>query len=178
MRHPEMSRPFLVIALLLPLIALAAGCYTVLEHPAGPEVVDDSGQRDCYDCHQDAAAHHFDPFYSGAFQYYPDRWYPYYGRPWWWQNYWYFPPVDDPEGVPAEMGRRHLWNRGDTDLLPPAGPQIPGFPGGVSTPGAPAPPDPGNVRTETKKTGEDKGKTEKKAKDKKDEDKKRHLWDR
>ena len=52
----------IAVALLILIPILLAGCYTVLRHPTGGNVVaQGSTYRSCADCHADAAYYH--PYY-------------------------------------------------------------------------------------------------------------------
>lgn len=107
-----MRRFQLILGALLLIAALAAtGCYTVLRHPTGGDVVsEDSYMRTCADCHSDAQFYH--PYYRyGSSQY---RWNDYYGYPWWYNDYWWWNGHDDSGSQPGnvETGERHLWGSG------------------------------------------------------------------
>ncbi len=108
-----------LMATVLLLISLA-GCYTVLRHPTGSEIVESSGYasygyRTCADCHADAAYYH--PYYNYGSSHY--RWNGYSGSPWWYDHDWWWYDDDyyhgdepgDP-GPPPETGVRHLWGAG------------------------------------------------------------------
>ncbi|MCD4691261.1 hypothetical protein K8S17_07355 [bacterium] len=102
------------------LVLSAAGCYTVLRHPTGGDVMAgssyvDAGYRTCADCHADAAYYH--PYYRYGSSHH--RWNDYYGQPWWYgQDWWWHDDGyyhDDDEGTPGpgpEQGVRHLWGSG------------------------------------------------------------------
>jgi len=98
----EMRRiPYAVALVALFLLLLNAGCYTVLRHPTGSNVVqEDTYYRSCADCHADAAYYHpySEPYYSSH-----DRWGGYYGSYWWYDDY---------IGPRVETGSRHLWSTG------------------------------------------------------------------
>ena len=99
--------------LLILVILVLAGCYTMVKHPTGREVVYegsyDHGTYDqgCIDCHPDAAYYH--PYYGYARSHY--WWNGYYGYPWWYYDcwWWYWCDSGGGSGVPVETGSRHLW---------------------------------------------------------------------
>ncbi len=77
--------------LLLLMILIFSGCYTLLSHPGEEEgFVEENHGTDCLSCHPD---YHDD--YGYSHYYYPeywsdnDRWGHYYAVPWWWDYYWY-----------------------------------------------------------------------------------------
>ena len=93
------------------LLLLNAGCYTVLQHPTGSNVVQqDTYYRSCADCHADAAYYHpySQPYYSSHY-----RWGGYYGSDWWYDDYYWYDPGydydDDYIGPKVETDTRHLW---------------------------------------------------------------------
>jgi len=113
------------IAVAAALLVSLAGCYTVLRHPTGNDVMagtdydhgrlgyDSHGYRSCADCHADAAYYH--PYYRYGSSHY--RWNDYYGSPWWYENDWWWHDDDhyDDPGEPGpgpETGVRHLWGAG------------------------------------------------------------------
>ena len=90
----------------LALALVGSGCYTVLKHPEGVAMVDENQNRkSCMDCHQETWLYHYDPYWYGS--YYPGDWRYYYGRPWWYDDYWYYTPPGETE--PVERGGRHMW---------------------------------------------------------------------
>jgi hypothetical protein len=94
--------------LLFVLLALAAGCYTVMRHPTGPEVVHAGDDyKSCADCHAESSYYH--PYYGYARSHY--WWNGFYGYPWWYYDCWWWYWCDTPGGggSPAETGSRHLW---------------------------------------------------------------------
>ncbi len=110
-------RRFQLIAgvLLLLAVLMASGCYTVLRHPTGSDIVgSQSYGKSCSDCHADAQFYH--PYYRYGTSYH--RWNDYYGSPWWYNDYWWWGHNDgyhDNEGNPpsdVETGERHLWSSG------------------------------------------------------------------
>ena len=121
--------PTLLAASLL-VSLLTAGCYTVLRHPRPANLVDEESgtRRECYDCHAGADAYHFqDPFSVSYYNYYSPLWYPYYARPWWYADFWYYKNPGDPQ-PDAETGGRHGWTRtggGGREAPLPTGP-LPG----------------------------------------------------
>lgn len=101
-----MSAKAYVIVSLLILILAIPGCFTVLKHPEGVTMVDEyQNRKDCMDCHQETWLYHYDPYWYGS--YYPGDWRYYYGRPWWYEDYWYYTPPGGSE--PVERGGRHMW---------------------------------------------------------------------
>lgn len=126
---------------LLPVVAavavLAAGCYTVVSHPASMQVTaagsSDShgGDLACGECHVESEwLGYFDhPLIYGSAGYYGyDWWYDYYQRPWWFDDYWY--GDGGGSGAPGEGGRLSWTKRPDRrgDELYPStetsGPQL------------------------------------------------------
>ncbi|MFH1503013.1 MAG: hypothetical protein ABIG03_08210 [Candidatus Eisenbacteria bacterium] len=107
-----MRRLRILVGVLLVLAVLAVtGCYTVLRHPTGTDVVQhDSYYRSCADCHADAQFYH--PYYSYGRSH--NRWNNYYGHPWWYDDYWWWDHHDGDGGDPVEIekGDRHLWGSG------------------------------------------------------------------
>jgi hypothetical protein len=168
-------RRLLAVAVLLAVSLLVAGtgCYTVLRHPTGSDIVQEgSYYRGCSDCHADAAFYHpygGSPYYNYGQSNY--GWGGYYGRPWWYDDYWGWGNDHGDhgyEGPDVETGQRHLWS--------PDGwaPQGWGFSrpesGTRMTPSTPPPEQP---RDEDKKKDEPK-KEEKKTTEDKDT---RSIWD-
>ncbi len=114
-------KPRLLIMFGITIIVLLvlSGCYTVLRHPAGSTIVDDStydssmyygGGGPCAGCH--AAAEYYHPSYRYGASHY--RWNNYYGDPWWQYDDWWWSEPDYPvggeyEGPQVEQGTRHLW---------------------------------------------------------------------
>lgn len=87
-----MKNIVLIIGLIITLIILLSGCYTILKHPAAEEnYTSHDYQADCVSCHADYNEYPYGYFYGQ----YPDywwttpRWGRYYAYPWWWDNYWY-----------------------------------------------------------------------------------------
>ena len=72
--NSSINRPFLILAILL----ISSGCYTVLNHPAIETSDYDYEYASCYDCHTSA----FFPASYGRAPY-PGIWGPYYYEPWW-----------------------------------------------------------------------------------------------
>jgi hypothetical protein len=70
----SINRPLLILTVLL----VSSGCYTVLNHPAVETSSYDYDYASCYDCHSGAF---FD--YSYARVPYPGMWDIYYMEPWW-----------------------------------------------------------------------------------------------
>jgi hypothetical protein len=167
-------RRLLTAAVLLAVSFLIAGtgCYTVLRHPTGSDIVQEgSYYRSCADCHADAAYYH--PF--GHHRYYNYGrshygWGGYYGRPWWYDDYWWWDPHhddDDYDGPQVETGERHLWSSEGW------APQGWGFSRPGSSPRVPARP-PQRPRDDD----EDKKDENKKKEEKKEDKDKRSLWNR
>lgn len=154
---------FVAGALLLLAVLMASGCYTVLRHPTGSDVVSqDSYGRTCSDCHADAQFYH--PYYRYGSSY--NRWNDYYGSPWWYDNYWWWDHNDghnDDGSQPGnvETGERHLWSSGGWA----SGGW--GFtkPSGTSTPSAPSRPKDGKV-DDSKDSGSDDSKDSAKTEEK------------
>ncbi len=113
------------IAVAAALLVSLAGCYTVLRHPTGNDLMagsglghggagyDSYGYRSCADCHADAAYYH--PYYRYGSSHY--RWNDYYGSPWWYDDDWWWHDDDHYEdpgepGPGPETGVRHLWGSG------------------------------------------------------------------
>ncbi|UCF77753.1 MAG: hypothetical protein JSW03_06470 [Candidatus Eiseniibacteriota bacterium] len=153
------ARASLVMAAVI-LALVAGGCYTVLKHPEGVTLMDESYQRkSCMDCHQEAWFYHYDPYWYGT--YYPNDWWGYYGRPWWYDDYWYYYGTGEYE--PVERGRRHMWTV--PSLRPPDNLGIqPGF----------KPPAPGSGEDTSKKKAPAKEPEDSKKEESKK--KKRHMW--
>lgn len=108
-----MKRLWLIVGcLLLILLFATAGCYTVLKHPTGGDIVQEGAYyKSCADCHADAAYYH--PYYHYGRSHY--RWSGYYGYPWWHDDYWWWGHGDwddGGEGPEIESGGRHLWGSG------------------------------------------------------------------
>ena len=149
----------------LVLLLLLAGCYTVLRHPTGTDVVSTGpGYRTCADCHADAAFYH--PYYHYGRSH---RWWgAYSGYPWWYHDYWWYPDgydPDDVEGPPVEKGSRHLWSSG-------------GWPSGGWGFTAPPSSDGGTERPQNQPPKQHQQSQEQKKDDEKKEEKdERHLWD-
>lgn len=168
----EMRRISYAVALVaLFLLLLNTGCYTVLRHPTGSNVVqEDTYYRSCADCHADAAYYHpySQPYYSSHY-----GWGSYYGSPWWYDDYYWYDPGydydDDYIGPKVETGGRHLWSTG-------------GWGFGTSRSGsrnpAPSVTSPGQKNDKNAKKKEAEKKDEKKDEKKKDEkkDDERNLW--
>ncbi|MFH0777116.1 MAG: hypothetical protein V2A71_00660 [Candidatus Eisenbacteria bacterium] len=154
------AKVFFVAVLLLATFA-AAGCYTVLKHPEGTAMMDESYQRkSCMDCHASTQFYHYDPYWYGY--YYPYSWWDYYGSPWWYRDYWYYGSPG--ESAPVEEGGRHMWSAPSLRAPDPS----------VYKP---------VVRPPEGKSGEGSEKKppeSSKTQEKKDEqkDKKRHMWSR
>lgn len=72
--NSSINRPFLILAILL----ISSGCYTVLNHPAVETSSYDYEYASCNDCHTSA----FFPSSYGRMPY-PGIWGPYYRDPWW-----------------------------------------------------------------------------------------------
>jgi hypothetical protein len=103
--------------LLLISIFATAGCYTVLRHPTGSEIV--SGEpyyRSCADCHADAEYYHPYSSYGYGYGYSNSSWRSYYGYPWWYDNYWGWDHQGEhnegESNPPVEQGTGHLWGSG------------------------------------------------------------------
>lgn len=96
------------IAVLM-LLSATVGCYTVLRHPVAESVTyEGTYYRSCADCHADAAYYH--PYYRYGTSH--TRWQGYYGYPWWYDDYWWYPHEDTGEPRDVERGERHLWSPG------------------------------------------------------------------
>jgi uncharacterized protein YceK len=113
-----MRRTAIAVALLaVSVLLLTTGCYTVLRHPTGSEIVQE-GQyyRSCADCHADAAYYH--PYGHRYYNYGRSHygWSGYYGYPWWYNDNWWWDDhghhhdYDDYDGPEVETGTRHLWS--------------------------------------------------------------------
>ena len=101
------ARVFLVVSLLL-LAFVTQGCFTVLKHPEGVTMADEyQNSKSCTDCHQETWLYHYDRYWYGS--YYPGDWGYYYGTPWWYDDYWYYPAAGQTE--PVESGGRHMWSQ-------------------------------------------------------------------
>jgi len=109
---------FLLLALLL---FLTAGCYTVLLHPTGGNIVQEgSSYRSCADCHADA--HYYHPYGHPYYRYGRSHygWSGYYGSPWWYYDSWWWDDGHhhghdhdhDYDAPDVEQGTRHLWSPG------------------------------------------------------------------
>ena len=110
-----MKRLAMLAGVLFVLALLATtGCYTVLRHPTGTDVVEGgSYYRSCADCHADAEYYH--PYYRYGRSHY--RWNDYYGYPWWYDDYWWRDHDhhdDGGESIDVERGGRHLWGTGSS----------------------------------------------------------------
>jgi hypothetical protein len=124
------------VLLVLFTASLSAGCYTVLKHPRVEMAVDEGGQ-DCASCHADADLYDFrDPFmdHYGYYDYGITRWYSYYGLPWWYDAYWYY-PEHDYGGNHTHDGDGRMWGRDVTTRSPiprigstPEAPKVEGTP--------------------------------------------------
>lgn len=100
------SKISLALGLLL-LLFILPGCYTMLSHPESMALVDENQNRkSCMDCHEESWLYHYDPYWYGSS--YQGDWRYYYGRPWWYDDYWYYYPPG--ETAPVESGGRHMWN--------------------------------------------------------------------
>ncbi|MFH1690147.1 MAG: hypothetical protein ABIE42_07905 [Candidatus Eisenbacteria bacterium] len=116
MKRTAQAGALLVVSLLL----LNTGCYTVLQHPTGSSVAHEgSAYRSCADCHADAAYYHpySHPYYSYGRSH--NRWGSYYGSPWWHNDHWQWDQYDydhdydhDYDAPEVETGTRHLWSPG------------------------------------------------------------------
>ncbi len=167
-------------ALLILSLLVTAGCYTVLQHPTGSDIVaEDSYSRGCDDCHADASYYH--PYYRYGSSHY--RWSGYYGYPWWYDDYWYWGNDDyyddyyDGEGPDVERGTRHLWQSGGW-ASGGWGFQSSDPPAQTFTPTTPEKP-PKDHRTEEQPKQKNKKSEEKKQEkkqEKKDDPKPRKLW--
>jgi hypothetical protein len=170
-------RRVMVVTVLLAVcvLALGTGCYTVLRHPTGSDIVaEGTYYRSCADCHADASFYHpyGNPYYTyGRSQY---GWDDYYGQPWWYDSYWWdgsdhYHHGDDGydyDGPQVETGERHLWS--------PQGWAMQGF--GFSRPDQGSNRSPSNPPEQPRE--QDKKKDEKKKEEKKTEGKdERSLWD-
>ncbi|MBN2565238.1 MAG: hypothetical protein JXB46_05970, partial [Candidatus Eisenbacteria bacterium] len=157
------------------------GCYTVLRHPTGSDIVQEgSYYRSCSDCHADAAYYH--PYGNSYYNYGRSSygWGGYYGQPWWYDDYWWWDHDhgdDDYDGPRVETGQRHLWStdgwapQGWGFSRPESGTQL--TPSTPSTPSTPT-----EQPKEKEKKKEAQMKDQPKKDDKKSEDKdKRDLWD-
>jgi hypothetical protein len=169
-----MKRTALAVLLLgVAFLLLNAGCYTVLRHPTGSQIVQEGAYyRSCADCHQDSEYYHpySHPYYGyGRSQY---GWGGYYGSPWWYDSYWWWDDDNHPhhdggdyEPPNVEEGSRHLWS---SDGWAGSGW---GFVKPGSSPRAPAPSSDKNKKDE-KKEEKKEDKKEKKTEDD------RNLWDK
>lgn len=150
-------------ALLLTSGSLLAGCYTVLRHPQ-VEMQYDEGASDCASCHADADLYHFrDPFMDpyGYYDYGVTRWYGYYGVPWWYDRYYYYPGTYRGDG--RNDDDRQVWGRGGATTPVPRVGTAPSLP----RVNAPA------TETNREDRKDDDGKDRKS-----DKKKKRRLWGR
>ncbi|MCX5800399.1 MAG: hypothetical protein NTX17_03325 [Candidatus Eisenbacteria bacterium] len=153
------TRAYFVVSLLL-LALVASGCYTVLKHPEGVALVDESQNRkNCMDCHQETWLYHYDPYWYGS--YYPGDWRYYYGRPWWYDDYWYYTPSGETQ--PVEKGGRHMWSQ--PGLTAPANPGV--------TPSVREKTTPSQQESSGKDASSDASKDTKKKEEK---ETKRHMW--
>lgn len=155
-----MRRSHLLICIAgIVMLLASAGCYTILRHPAADTVTQqDSYYRSCADCHADAVYYH--PYYSYGSSH--TRWQSYYGYPWWYHDYWWYPYGDSGEPRDVERGERHLWS--------PGGWASGGW--GFTKGSAPPPPP---ERPPGDGDGDDSKQQETEDKDKSDQDD-RHLW--
>lgn len=155
-------------AMLIVLTAsFTAGCYTVLKHPRVEMAVEEEGGQDCASCHDDADLYHFrDPFMDpyGYYDYGVTRWYGYYGIPWWYDSYWYYPEHDYDHAYEPSQERRP-WQRGSS--VPSPLPRVGNSP---QTPRV----DPGPARQSTESNKEERKKDTRSS----DKKKKRRLWGR
>jgi hypothetical protein len=151
--------------LMLAATVSGAGCYTLLHHPAVPDMAAEESaggddRKACSDCHSDAEFYH-DVTYGDASWYeeYPAAWAAYYEYPWWFNDYWYVAPPADGTTISVDSQGRHVWSRdsGGPGFLPVQGDQSQG--------------------NTTKPASPDKPKDTKDSKDKKDKEK-RHVWGR
>jgi len=153
------SRTWAILGLLL-LVLFLPGCFTVLKHPEGVTLVDEyQNRKSCMDCHQETWLYHYDPYWYGS--YYPGDWRYYYGRPWWYDDYWYYTPPGQSE--PVERGGRHMWTQPGLSV-----PQLPG--GGPALMGQ-------ENKSKQQSSGTQPAPESKKETQKKEEkDTKRHMW--
>lgn len=164
-----MKRLLTAVSLLAVSVALlSAGCYTVIKHPTGGDIVQEgSYYRSCADCHADAPFYH--PYGRPYYRYGRSAygWGDYYGYPWWYDDYWWWDPYDhdgnDDGGPDVEKGTRHLWSpggwaSGGWGFLKPPSPD-------VKAPGSGG----------EQKDGDKNGKKDE-DKEKKKEEEKPHLW--
>jgi len=152
-------RACVVVSLLL-LALVTPGCYTALKHPEGVTLVDEyQNRKDCMDCHQETWLYHYDPYRYGS--YYPGDWRYYYGRPWWYDDYWYYTPPGQTE--PVERDGRHMWT--EPGLRAPVNPGVvPSLMGQESK---------SQQQSSTKKTPPESSKDTQKKEEK---EKERHMW--
>ena len=159
-----------VVLLTVFLLLLNAGCYTVLQHPTGGNVVQESTHyQTCGDCHADAAYYHpySQPYYSSHY-----NWGGYYGSPWWYDDYWCWDPgYDDGDydyvGPRVQTGTRHLWSTGGWVFGT----------SGSSTRSSPPPASQPSQKSEKKKSeAKEKTKEKEKEKEKKKDNDERDLW--
>lgn len=161
-------RRFQILAGVLLVLAIlsATGCYTVLRHPTGTDVVQQGTYyRSCADCHADAQFYH--PYYRYGRSHY--GWSDYNGYPWWYDNYWWWDSQGDDGGETPEIetGERHLWGArgwasGGWGFTKPSGDSTP------RTTSPPKPPKDEPVDDGKEPSPKDDDKTE--------ETKERHLW--
>ncbi|NNE09711.1 MAG: hypothetical protein HKN20_14215 [Gemmatimonadetes bacterium] len=114
--------PVVLAAAMASLLSFSFGCYTVVRHPQSMQVtqrVDESGHTNgggaCNDCHFESEwLGYFDhPLIYGFGGYAThERWYDFYDRPWWYDNYW---DHDDGQGgtpgSPFPEGAASSWTR-------------------------------------------------------------------
>ncbi len=116
-----MKRRLLVmLGLAISVLLVSSGCYTVIRHPAGSDIIDESvydGSMyqgvpggSCAGCH--AGAQYYHPSYQYGASHY--GWGNYYGDPWWQYDDWWWSEPDypggaTPEGHEVEHGTKHLW---------------------------------------------------------------------
>ncbi len=157
--------PFVFIASLL---ALLAGCYTVLNHPAEvaltQNVEGETSEVPCSDCHYEsewfgAYDHQLIYGWPGLLGYdRSDWWFDYYRRPWWQGPYgygddWHF-SGGGPEGSEDSSWKKRALRRGETEGEPaPTGVHPGGAAQGASG-ATPASPSSGSSGGEEKKASE------------------------
>jgi hypothetical protein len=159
------------VLLAVSFLIVGTGCYTVLRHPTGSDVVREGAYyRSCADCHADAPFYH--PYGHRYYRYGRSHygWGGYYGRPWWYDNYWWWDhhdddDYDDYDGPRVETRERHLWSEGGW------APQGWGFSRPGTSPPTSAPP------SRPRDDGDEKKNESKKKEEKKEDKDKRSLWD-
>lgn len=137
------------------LLSLAAGCYTVLNHPAevatAPRATETSADSSAHGSEAACSECHYESEWLGFFDHeliygWPgllavdrnDWWFDYYRRPWWWDGTWYDDSAGGSAGgsAGAEDGesswRKRIMRRAD-DPAPQAAPSGV-FPGGAASP--------------------------------------------